>query len=159
VRKISKRKIAATLAITAILVGGGSAAAVAYWSAGGSGSGQATTGTSTGITVNQPAGTALLTPGGTTQALSGTFSNSNSGPVTITSVTASVTGVTLASGITGTCSKTDYVVSGTAVLNSTTIPSGNNVGGWSGLTLSLTNTASNQDACKGATPLLTYVAS
>jgi hypothetical protein len=157
VRKISKRKVAATIAITAILIGGGGAAAIAYWSAGGTGSGSATTGTSANITVNETVPTANLTPGGTTVALSGTFTNTNSGPVTITSVTATITGTSNPS-----CLASDYSLSngGVATVPSgaTSIPTGTNVGAWSGLTLAMANTALDQNACKGATVNVTYAA-
>ena len=161
-RKYSKRKIAATIAITAILVGGGGAAAIAYWSAGGAGTGTATTGTSAGVTVNQTAAASNLTPGGTTQALSGTFTNANAGPVNISTVTATITGNSKSAAG---CLSTDYVLSngGVATVPSVatplSVPSGTNVGAWSGLTLSMTNTAANQDACKGATVNISYVAS
>jgi hypothetical protein len=160
VRKFSKRKIAATIAITAILVGGGGAAAIAYWSTSGSGTGTAVTGTSTGITVNQATAATNITPGGATQALSGTFTNTNSGPVNITTVTATVTSVTPGSGTpAGTCVIGDYKVTGTATLGTASVPVGTNVDTWSGLTLSLNNTTANQDACKGVTVNLTYTAS
>jgi hypothetical protein len=154
VRKFSKRKIAATIAITAILVGGGGAAAIAYWSTSGTGTGTGSTGSSTGITVNQTSTVSNLVPGGPSIPLSGTFTNTNSGPVNITSVTASVTAV---SG-TG-CLKADYVIGGTGTPGTTSIPAGTGVGTWSGLNVSLTNTAINQDACKNATITITYAAS
>ena len=69
-RKISKRKVAATIAITAILVGGGGAAAIAYWSAGGSGTGSATTGTNSSITAVQTSTVTGLAPGSAAQTLS-----------------------------------------------------------------------------------------
>jgi hypothetical protein len=157
VRKFSKRKVAATIAITAILVGGGGAAAIAYWSAGGTGTGSATTGTSSSITVNETAPIGNLTPGGTTVALSGTFTNLNSGPVTITSVTATITGTSVSG-----CLASDYSLSNAGVATvpsgATSVLSGTNVGAWSGLTLSMANTALNQNACKGATVNISYVA-
>jgi hypothetical protein len=158
VRKNSKRKIAATIAITAILVGGGGAAAIAYWSAGGSGSGTVTTGSANGVTVNQPVPATNLVPGGPTVALSGTFDNTNSGPVHITTVTATISG-TNKSG----CTAADYALtpaSGIVTLTgtATSIPSGSGVGAWSGVTLSMINAATNQDPCKGATVAVSYLA-
>ena len=133
-------------------------AAFAFWTQGGSGTGSASTGTTANITVNQTSTVADLYPGGPSGALSGTFTNPNSGPVNIASVTAVVTGVTPAQvDVTKpACTTGDFAVSGTSgpytVLADDTTT-------WSGLAVSLTNGAANQDNCKNVTLTLTYTAS
>jgi hypothetical protein len=151
VRKFSKRKVAATIAITAILIGGGGAAAIAYWSAGGTGSGSATTGTSAAINVTQTSSVTNLAPGGAAQALSGTFTTSNPGYVT--SVTPAITSVTDAGGtsISG-CSDVDYTLT-PATINAEVA----NGDSWSGATIVFKDDANrNQDACKNATVHISY---
>jgi hypothetical protein len=161
VRKFSKRKIAATIAITAILVGGGGAAAIAYWSTTGIGSGSAVTASATSVSVNQTAPATNLVPGGAAVALSGTFNNTSSGPVNVTKVVGTITGTDK----TG-CLASDYTLSnaGVATIPSTAtplsvVPGSPSVTAWSGLTISMANTALNQDACKGATVSITYAVS
>src|SRR4051812_13559140 len=76
--RFTKKKAVAALGVAAVL--GGSYAAYAYWTAGGSGSGGATATTPVALVVNQTnAAITNLFPGGPTQALSGNFDNSNSG--------------------------------------------------------------------------------
>jgi hypothetical protein len=160
VRKYSKRKIAATIAITAILVGGGGAAAIAYWSAGGAGSGTATTGTSTGLTAVQTSTITGITPGSAAQTLSGNFTNTNSAPSYVTSVTASISAVTKAVGApAGSCSAADYTLTGAVMAVGATVPVGVAQGSWTGATLAFNNTAALQDGCKGATVTIAYAIS
>jgi len=154
-RKPSK-KVLAVLTAVALLAGGGTA--FAYWTAGGSGTGTATLATTAALTVNQT-NTAITTlvPGGPAAALTGTFTNTNAGPIHVTTLTAAVTSVAPA-----TCLKADFVIGGTATIvgavPNNDIPVGS-TGTWSGLTISLTNTAVNQDTCKLAVPTITYTAS
>jgi hypothetical protein len=154
VRKISKRKVAATIAISAILIGGGGAAAIAYWSAGGSGTGTATTGTSSNITVLQSSTISNLAPGAPVQALSGTFSNSNADPVFVTSITASIASVTVGGvAVTG-CSGDDYTLDGATVTIGATVDTGTT---WTGPTIEFKNKPLvDQNACKGATVNIAY---
>ena len=70
-------------ALTAVLLGI-AATGYAYWTSGGTGSGSATTGTTTGITIIQTSTITGLYPGGPAQALSGNFTNTNSGPIKVT---------------------------------------------------------------------------
>ncbi|HEX4444709.1 MAG TPA: hypothetical protein VHZ81_14155 [Galbitalea sp.] len=152
----SKKRIAAVAIITLILVGGGGAATYAYWSAGGSGTGSATTGTSAGISAIQTTTVSNLAPGSAAQPLSGNFTNTNSGPVYVTSVVASITSVTKAgSPVTG-CDATDYTLTSPTMSVAAEIPAGSAQGNWSGATLAFNNKITNQDACKGATVNLSY---
>lgn len=123
----------------------------AYWTNSGSGTGSAATGTNNSITINQTSVVAGLYPGGPAQALSGDFSNPNASAVTVASVSGSVTGTSVVG-----CAAADFVVTGSPAANAQSVPSGANVGSWSGLSVSMTNTAVNQDLCKNATLTITY---
>jgi hypothetical protein len=152
----SKKRIAAVAIITLILVGGGGAATYAYWSAGGSGTGSATTGTSAGVTAVQTSTISNLSPGSTAQTLTGNFTNTNSGPVYVTSVVASISSVTKAgSPVTG-CDSSDYTLSNATMSVGAQVPAGTAQGAWTGATLAFNNKATNQDACKGATVNISY---
>jgi hypothetical protein len=146
-----RRLIPVALAILVLVVGSG--VAYAFWTAGGGGSGTAQAGTTVPLIVNQtgPAITGLY-PGGPAQTLSGNFDNSNPGAIRVGSVTAVVASVS------GTCLPGDFVVGGSAPVNAE-VASGLGVGSWTGLTIRLTDTALDQNACKGATVNLTYSAS
>jgi hypothetical protein len=157
----SKKRIAAIAIITLVLVGGGGAATYAYWSAGGTGTGTATTGTSVAITAIQTSTVTGLAPGSAAQTLSGNFTNTNSGPVYVTSVTASIASVTKAVGApAGTCDATDYALSNATMAVGAQVPSGSAQGSWTGATIAFVNKAAAlQDACKGATVNLAYTIS
>jgi hypothetical protein len=155
----SKKRIAAVAIITLILVGGGGAATYAYWSAGGTGSGTATTGTSNAITAVQTSTVANLAPGSAAQDLSGNFTNTNSGPVYVTSVTASIASVTKGGlPITG-CDATDYTLGNATMTVGASVPAGTTQGAWTGATIAFNNKLTNQDACKGALVTLSYAVS
>jgi hypothetical protein len=155
VRKISKRKVAATIAITAILVGGGGAAAIAYWSAGGSGTGTAVTGTNSSITAVQTSTITGLAPGGAAQTLTGKFNNGNTTPTYVTSVTASIVSVSKLG--TAACDATDYTLTNPVMAVGAEIPAGSAQGAWTGATLVFNDkSGTNQDGCKGATVNLAY---
>jgi hypothetical protein len=158
VRKFSKRKVAATIAITAILVGGGGAAAIAYWSAGGTGAGTALTGTSTAISAVQTSTISGIAPGVAAQTLSGNFNNPGTSPAWVTSVSAAVTSVSKAVGApTGNCDATDYTISGSPMTVGAEIAAGTGKGAWTGATIAFNDKPSTlQDACKGATVTITY---
>jgi hypothetical protein len=148
----------AALAGGLVLVGG---VAFAYWTQGGTGSGSASTGGTTPITVNQKSSIAGLAPGVGPKTLSGDFDNPNSGPVYVTSVTASISSVVKAAGApAGTCDATDYTLSNATMAVGAEVPAGTAQGSWTGATLEFNNKSGvNQDACKGATVNLAYTAS
>jgi hypothetical protein len=76
--------------------------------------------------------------------------------VHVNAVTASVVSVDNAHATAG-CSASDYSITGTSSIGGGGSLAGN--GGsqsWNGLSLAMANTASNQDACKGATVNLSY---
>ena len=149
----SKKVLAAGVAAT-VLMGGG---AYAYWTAGGDGTGTAATAAGTvALTVNQAALTEMY-PGDTAQTLSGTFGNTNPGPVYVTSVTASIASVVDGSGaaIVG-CTAADYTLTGATMAVGAQVAVGDPIGAWSGATIQFNNTGANQDACTGAVVNLAY---
>ncbi len=82
-------------------------------------------------------------------ALTGTFSNTNPGSVKVGTVTATIG--TLPTG----CVAGDFTITGTGVVNAE-IPNGSDVGSWSGISIQMIDTGSNQDACETQTIPITY---
>ena len=154
--KFTKKKIA-VLTVGFVLVGGG--AAFAYWTAGGSGTGSASTASSVAnVTVVQTSTISGMAPGDSPQALSGTFTNPNTSPVYVTRVTASIASVTVGGVAAVGCDATDYTLTGAAMdVNAEVSP--DDTTPWSGATIQFKNKATNQDACKGATVNLAYTVS
>jgi len=143
--------------ILALLVVGVIAAtsAYAFWTSGGSGSGNAATGTTANVTVNQT-GAAItgLYPGGAAKPLAGNFDNPNTGPVTISSVTGNVTGTSSAS-----CGAANFAITGSSVIGGGgVVPAGTGVGSWNGLSIQMLETGVDQDACKNVTVNIAYTA-
>jgi hypothetical protein len=155
-RKPTKKTTAIMIAAVTVLAGGG--AAFAYWTAGGSGTGTAATGTGTSaVTAVQTSTVSAMQPGDTAQALSGNFNNPNSGPVYVTSVTASIASVTKAVGApAGTCDATDYTLASPVMTVGAEVVAGNAKGAWTGATIKFNNKVTSQDQCKGATVNLAY---
>lgn len=154
--KNKKKKLAAAAAI--VLVTGG--VAFAYWTAGGEGTGSASTGDVAALTVNQTSTVSGLAPGLAAQDLSGDFDNPNDGPVYVTSVTVGIDSVTKAVGApAGTCDASDYTLTGATMTVDDEVSAGDGQGAWTGATIEFNNKATNQDACKGATVNLAYSAS
>jgi hypothetical protein len=152
-----KKKLASVLVVIGIV--GAASAAFAYWTGGGSGSGSAAAGTTTPVTVNQTGSITGLYPGATPTALSGTFTHTNSGPVFVANVTATVAAFSVQADATKpACTQADFAIGGTATVNAE-VPPGTGVGSWSGLTVALLNGAGNQDNCKNAPITITYAAS
>ena len=151
-----KRSAIGVVAVILLLVGG----AYAYWTITGSGTGSATTGDVAAITVNQNTVLEAMYPGDSPQTISGDFTNGNDGSVYVGTVTASISSVTKAVGApAGTCDATDYTLTNAAMTVNAEVPSGTDVGAWTGATLQFNNKATNQDACKGATVNLAYAIS
>ncbi len=154
----TNRKRTVLGAIAAVLII--SAGALAYWTAGGSGTGSGSAGTTTALTVNQTTTLSAMYPGDSAQTLSGNFDNSNPGPIYVGTVTASISSVTKASGApSGTCDATDFTLAGATMTVNAEVPAGSAKGSWTGATIKFNNKASNQDACKGATVNLSYAIS
>ena len=143
-------------AVTVVGVGGG--LAYAYWTAGGSGTGSATTGTSAGFTIASTAPTGgPLTPGGLTETVAFTVTNPGPGVQHLSNVAVSVATATGAAwtAVPG-CSSLDYTV-GTAAITYADIASGASAAGT--VTITMNNLATNQDACKNVSVPLYFLAS
>jgi hypothetical protein len=144
------------LGVVLVLAGGG--AALAYWTAAGSGTGSAAAaGAQTPLVANQTTTLAAMYPGDSPQTIAGDFDNPNSGPIHVSTVTASIASVTKAAGApAGTCDASDFTL-GSATMNvGAEVPAGSGKGSFTGATIKFNNKATNQDACKGATVNLAY---
>ena len=154
-RKTTKRNLA--VAGVTVLLLGGAGAAFAYWTAGGAGTGTATTTNNAPIVAVQTSVVTGMQPGDSAQTLSGNFNNANTSPVYVATVTAAISSVTLANGVTGTCDASDYTLAGAVMTVGAQVAPGNGTGAWTGATIKFNNKpAVNQDACKGATVNLAY---
>lgn len=154
-RRLPRKKLVAAVAALLMLAGGG--AAVAYWTTTGTGTGSAATGSSQPITVVQTSTVSNLRPGAAAQTLSGTFNNPSGGSQYVRTVTASISSVTLAAGVTGTCTAADYTLTGATMTVNQNVAAGTAQGSWTGATIAFANdNARNQDACQGATVNLSY---
>lgn len=155
-RALRRKHATVVLSAALLLVGGG--AAWAYWTAAGTGGGNASTGTTVGILVKQTSMVSDLRPDGAAQPLNGTFDNPNQGPVYVTSVTATISGVTKAADApAGGCTAADYVIAGSPMTIGRQIPAGTSQGTWAGATVQFANAENrNQDGCKGATLTFAY---
>jgi hypothetical protein len=147
-RKLNKKVAAGVAAAAIVAVGAGTA--YAYWTTTGAGSGSATNGTSNGTIDLHAAFAGGLTPGAI-EAVTYTADNTNSSSLYVGTVTPTVS-IDSAHATAG-CSAADFVVS-PLVANKTVPPTTN---GYSLGTnnIAFTDTAANQDACKGATVTLT----
>jgi len=152
--KVNFRKpVVATAIVGGVLAISGTAA-FAYWTATGTGSGTASTASASSpltISQNDFNGSALV-PGGAAQALSGTIANSNTFnvPFTFTAVP-SVDSTHATAG----CQASWYTVSLSNAPTTVAARSSVNFAG----TIQMPNlSATNQDACKGATVTVTYTA-
>jgi hypothetical protein len=156
-----KKRTWVLIALGAVIAAVASMGAYAYWTASGSGDGTAATGTVTaGITVNQTSVISGLYPGGSAQGLSGNFSNANSGPSYVTSVTASLASVdpgpvTVDAGH-PVCTTADFQLNNPTTAVGQDINPGLPNGSWSGPSVQLLDTAANQDSCKSATLHIHY---
>jgi hypothetical protein len=152
----SRRGAVIPLIVVAILAVGG--AAVAFWTSTGTGSGTATVGTSTGLTLTPVTITGTLYPGGTAATSSITINNPGASAVRVTNISLNpaqpTTGNQQLSGIGGLpaagCPAADFTFNANLPGGFVNVPAGGSVVVTTG-TLSMANTAVNQDACKGLT--------
>ena len=157
--KFTKRRGFVLLGVIAAVVIAG--AAIAYWTAGGSGSGTAATSNGTGsLTVNQTGSLTAMYPGDSPQTLSGDFDNPTGNLVHVATVSVSISSVTKAGNPVVGCDATDYTIVGSPMTVNAEVPAGVAKGSWTGATIQFNDkSAVNQDACKGATVNLSYSAS
>jgi hypothetical protein len=146
------------LAAGALIAVIAAAAAYAYWTSTGTGTGSATTQTPAGaVNAVQTSTISNMYPGDSAQTLSGNFTNTNTGPARVATVTVSIASVTKAAGApAGTCDASDYTLAGATMNVNADVPAGTAQGSWTGATIQFNNKATNQDACKGATVNLSY---
>ena len=150
-----RKKTVAIAAACALIAAAG---AYAYWTSTGAGTGTASHASYVPITVVQTSTIAGLYPGGSAVTLSGNFNNTNAGKVRVGSVTvafAATNPITGGSGGTPACTPSDYALEGTADVNAE-VNTGTAQGAWTGLTVRMLDSATDQDACKGATLNLVY---
>ncbi len=146
--------------LSTVVVLGTSVAAFAYWTAGGSGTGTATTGTVVPITAVQTSTISAMAPGDSAQTLSGNFTNTNAGPIYVATVTASIASVHQGGILAVGCDATDYTLADAVMTVDAEVPAGTAKGAWTGATIKFNNKAGvNQNACKGATVNLAYAIS
>lgn len=152
--KMTRKKIVAGGAAALVLASAG--VAFAFWTQSGSGSGSAGTGNTTPVTVNQTSTNTGLYPGGSA-ALTGTITNPNSSPVMVAAVTATVGTLNIQTiPAKPACTAADFTVTGTSSAPGSV--AGNATGGaWTGLSLNMVNSGTNQDNCKGVTVPIVYV--
>lgn len=149
-----KRIIITTAALVAI--GGG--AAFAYWTATGTGTGQASAGQTVAFKVaSTPATGDALTPGGPTQSASFSVKNENTGTQILANVTAKVANADGSAwvAIPG-CSAADFAV-GTPEITKGQIAAGTTVSGT--VSIQMVNRDANQNACQNVTVPLFFEAS
>ena len=148
-KKLAALAVASGIALSAT-------AAFAYWTTNGAGTGTASSasGFANAIVVNQTSTISGLVPGGTAQALSGDFANSNSGSVSVVSVTATVSGthkiVSGASVPNPGCTAADFDVSAITVDDALVSAGALHDGAWSGTIGMKDREGTNQNACKDA---------
>ena len=145
----TRRRTALVAAVAAVAIGGG-IGAYAYWTATGTGQGTATTGAAENFRIfaSDPEG-APLTPGGPTQTVAFRVQNPATGTQRLSNISVYIANPdgsqwTAVEG----CSAADYTV------GAVTVPYGDIAGGDEvdgSVSISMINTATNQDACQGAT--------
>jgi hypothetical protein len=149
-----KWKVGAVLAVCLLAV---ASVAYAYWTTSGSGSGGATTAEPDASTINQTSTVDGLFPGGPAQALSGDFDNPNPGSIFVATINAEITAVSGPNITAGTpCAAADYQLNGFPVTVNAEISSGSGVGSWSGGSIKLLESGSNQNGCKAAAVTISY---
>jgi hypothetical protein len=141
------RKRLVLLGVVAVVAGMAAFGAYAYWTASGTGAGTATVGTDSGVTIAVTNTGAALYPGGSATITFHVQNDSTSSAVTVGKVVQDgpVTGLPVG------CSAADFSFAD-VTLNESVAASGNGANHTG--TLSMANTASNQDACKNASPVL-----
>jgi len=166
----ARRRAMVALSVIAVLAV--VAAAIAYFTSTGSGTGSGAVGSATNYTVtpNAFAGGPLF-PGNGTEASTGTVTNGGSGTQHLNTITATIAAPTVAAGApTGDpahpCSAADFTLSSTtwavggtgqtATLTVGTDLAPNGTFSWSGLNISMVNAGYNQDNCQGATAKITF---
>jgi hypothetical protein len=132
--------------VAAAIIAGTAGTALAYWTAGGAGTGTGTTGTSSNVTLHASFTNNTLSPGNSVP-VSYTADNATSSAVQVGTVHAVVTA-------SGTCDPSWFSVADVAE-NQTIAANGAAVPLTNAGSLVFTESGTNQDVCKGATITLT----
>jgi hypothetical protein len=148
-RKLMRKRILVpVVALAALAVAG---IAVAYFTASGTGSGTASVGTVSDVTITGVSFDATLYPGGSTPVRFTIGNSSANTAVSVDKVVADTRyGTTGVDGLPRGCDATDFTF-GDVTVNASIPANGSTTG--SG-TLSMANSSANQDACQGAAPVL-----
>jgi hypothetical protein len=142
---------------TAVLMGGG--IAFAYWTTSGAGTGSATAGSDTGVTIAQLGSTSGLVPGGPAQPIDFTITNPATFNQFVTSVEVSITDVVGGDdSALPECTADDFTVVQPDAISEDLTPGAHGYA-VSGATIALKNLATNQDNCKDAVVSLAFNAS
>jgi hypothetical protein len=153
-----KRYVVVVSAVVAVAIAG---AAIAYFTATGSGTGQATVGSSTPWEVTFGATTGTMYPGSGTSTVNYTVKNAGSGSQHLAGTTASVAHDGSGNVTSHGTSVSGCLASWFSVTNhspaATTLASGGTVTGSADVTMK--NEEESQDACQGKTPDITVSAS
>jgi hypothetical protein len=159
-RKIARKRGVAALSVIAVLALAGGA--FAYFTSSGSGTGNATVGTSTAFTVAQTSTSGTMYPGAGTSTLNYTITNPSSGHQNVSSVSATVASTAGGDVTQGGSDVTGCLASWfTPVAHPGTLPQDLAGSGTSSgtVTVTMTNASTSQDACKGASPDINISAS
>ena len=155
---IRRGKKRITIGIIAVLTLAGAGAAVAYWTSTGTGTGSATTGESVAFTITSEDAVGTIAPGNAGQTVEFTVTNPGEGSQNLTAVTvelADADGVAWVPA--GDCQIADYTATISTPPVYGQIAAGGSVTGTA--TVTLTNTAVNQDDCQGQDVPLYFEAS
>jgi hypothetical protein len=154
--RIIKSRRALVLGIVAAL--GIAAAAFAYWTTSGSGTGTAGTGDAATVNVTQVGTIAGLVPGGAAQAVDFTITNGKTTSQYVTSVSVSIDSIKKADNTTATgCSAADFTIVQPTAINRD-LAAGATTFSPSGASIAMNDATTNQDACKTVTVNLAYTA-
>ena len=146
--RISRTKKTLVVAAALALTIGGAGAAFAYWTSTGVGDGTATTGESVAFTITTEAAVGEISPGSAGQTIAFTVTNPGTGSQNLALVTVAVADDNGAPWIPPTgCILADFVATISTPPVYGQIAAGGELGGVA--TVTLTNTAVNQDACQG----------
>lgn len=153
-----KKRLTLVAILTTVLVLSGGTAAFAYWTAQGTGAGNATAGTTVAFTVagTTPSGTSLSP--GSSQTVTFTVHNPGAGPQRLSNVVVTVAsaGGAAWTAVAG-CSSADYTVGTPTIVYSDIAGSGDRVG--TVVITMVNNPSASQDGCKNASVPLYFVAS
>lgn len=153
-KTLNRGKKRTAIILTAALTLTGAGIAFAYWTSTGTGTGTATTGESVAFEITSEPGAGELAPGSAGQTVDFTVTNPGEGTQNLTEVTVALATADGTSWVpTGDCLAADYTATVTTAPPTGQIAPGGFVEGT--VTVTLDNTAVNQDDCQGQdVPLL-----